>query len=64
MARRIRAISNHLAGATVDEAELDKQTTALIRQLREDYGEKPADGIQTKGLNHLALVSSDMKRTW
>jgi catechol 2,3-dioxygenase-like lactoylglutathione lyase family enzyme len=62
-ANRISILSSHLVGATVNEKTLDNETVARIQQLRDEYGHERADGIKTKGLNHLALVSSDMERT-
>jgi hypothetical protein len=57
--QRVASVSRHLTGSSATEGTTEQQ----IKKLREDYGREQPGGIKTKGLNHLALTCSDMKRT-
>ena len=64
---RVLHLANQLlpqvTGVTVEETSLDSATRNKLVELRMKYGKAQPDGIRIEGLNHLALVSSDMDQT-
>jgi len=41
----------------------EEVTKLSVKELQERFGKAPADGLKTRGVNHVAFVSADMART-